>query len=442
MTRLPTILTRFLVAACTLGTALAPIAAMDLGTNFWNLKWHAKDDCFRDVGAVAGDDPWNPQFLQDIQPFQSLRFMDWGAVNNSQRSQWSERIKKDNPVQTTVAYEWMIDLCNRSRADLWLCLPHLSVDRTLGDRPADYALRLALLVKTGVDMGGVDLVPLLDRLAVLTADDLVRAGGIRTSAPLNPGLRVYFEYSNETWNGMFKQARYACAEGSALGLNPDPKPNEKGEDWTAGYRFHAWAALRVFRAVDLVFGSESPRVVKVLATHTASTFVTRQHLEVMASRTWNPWGVKATAIASAPYFGHKVDGADAAAVAQLREAIDRSSRQSAEQAELARGAGLRLIAYEGGQHVGRNADVINRDTAMFELYGAYLAEMAKYFDHFSHYCHVGQAGPKGAWGALERTGQPLAEAHKHRALVGWAQEHPRRPLGDSAPAPGLVPSPR
>jgi hypothetical protein len=34
---------------------------------------------------------------------------------------------------------------------------------------------------------------------------------------------------------------------------------------------------------------------------------------------------------------------------------------------------------------------------------------------------VGQAGNGGAWGAIEFTGQPLADAPKYRALVAWAK---------------------
>ncbi len=405
-----------------------PLQAMDLGTNFWNIKWHGRDDCFKDFKAVSGDDVWNPRFLEELKPYQSLRFMDWDATNKSPRSKWSERNPKASLDQSVVAYEWMIDLCNRTKSDMWLCIPHRSIDRTQGDQPTDYALRLAILIKTGIDMGDVDLAPLMERLVGMTADDLVKAGGVRTSVPLDAGLRVYFEYSNETWNGSFTQTHYAAEEGTALGLNPHPKPDAGGKDWTAGFRYHAWAAIRIFRAVDLVFGSDSPRVVKVLAGWTSNSFVSAQHVEVLKDAKFNPWGVKANAIASAPYFGHKVDGGSADAAAELRKAIIRSSEQSAKLKAIANSAGLKLVAYEGGQHVAKNADKINRDPVMFDLYQEYLAEMSKYFDHFSHYCHVGTAGSRGAWGAAEKTGQEIQEAHKYRALVEFAKKNPRVPL--------------
>jgi hypothetical protein len=47
---------------------------------------------------------------------------------------------------------------------------------------------------------------------------------------------VYVEHSNEVWNGLFAQARYASERGKALGLASD--------DLTARYRYHAlrWVA--------------------------------------------------------------------------------------------------------------------------------------------------------------------------------------------------------
>lgn len=222
--------------------------------------------------------------------------MDWDNTNNSQRRQWSERTPRTAVRQNPVAYEWMVDLCNRNRSDLWVTVPHPTIQADLGDQPSDYALRLCLLVKTGIDMRNVDLTGILDRLSSLSPEALIAAGGQRTGHALNPALRMYLEYSNETWNGIFKQAHYCCDQGEILGLDTNR--------WTAGFRYHAWAAIRLFRATDLVFGPDSPRVVKVLAAHTANPWIAGQHLQILADTRLNPWGVKANAIATAPYFGH------------------------------------------------------------------------------------------------------------------------------------------
>ena len=386
---------------------------MELGGNFWNPGWHRPDDCFKDVKNVSGENPWNAKFLEEISLYRSLRFMDWDNCNNSQREEWRQRPAKTNAHQNPVAYEWMIDLCNRNGSALWVTVPHRAVNRSSGDAPNDYALRLCLLVKTGVDMGNIDVTSLLPNLSTASANTLVEAGGVRTCQPLRPELKLYLEYSNETWNGMFKQAHYCCDEGQALGLNTNR--------WTAGFRFHAWAAARLFRAADLVFGANSQRVVKVLATHSANPWIAGQHLQVMENPELNPWGVKATAIATAPYFGHNVEGTAANAVELLRTAIQQCGADSAKHKKIAAAAGMKLIAYEGGQHVTKQARAINRNLAMYELYREYLREMEKHFEHFCHYAHVGRAGEGGAWGCLEYTGQPIDEAHKYRALLYYTQ---------------------
>jgi hypothetical protein len=393
-----------------------PAQAMELGTNFWNPSWHRPDDCFQNIHDVdpASHNPWNPQFLREISLFKSFRFMDWDHTNGSGRRSWSQRPPRSARRQSPVAYEWMIDLCNRSRADLWVTVPHLTIDRTHDQRPSDYALRLCLLVKTGVDMREVDLTPLLDKLQMLSAADLVAAGGVKTCEPLHADLKLYVEYSNETWNGAFKQSHYCCDEGLALGLDNDR--------WTAGFRFHAWAAIRMFRAADLVFGSDNPRVVKVLATQAANSWIAGQHLHVLGDKRLNPWGTKADAIAIAPYFGHGVDGAADDVVPLLHAAIDKSVQHAARHRQLADDADLRLIAYEGGQHVTKNAKAVNSSPLMYDLYQRYLKALSAHVDHLSHYCHVGRAGDGGCWGAIEYTGQPREHAHKYRALVDFARQ--------------------
>jgi hypothetical protein len=212
---------------------------------------------------------------------------------------------------------------------------------------------------------------------------------------------------------MFKQSHYCCDEGLALGLSTNR--------WTAGFRYHAWAALRLFRAADLVFGVDSPKVVKVVATQSSNPWIAGQHQQVLANPKLNPWNTKANAIATAPYFGHSITGNDPDVVEKLQAAIKKSANDSARHLKLAKEHQLRLIAYEGGQHVMKQARAINLRPEMYDLYQQYLTAMAQYFDHFSHYCHVGRAGDGGCWGSIEFTGQPLSRAHKYRALAEWSK---------------------
>src|SRR5262245_16374110 len=133
----PTVRNRMplVLGALTLGILAPAAAGMAPGTNFWNPGWHRADDCFRDVNKVAGENPWNPHFLKEIAIYRSLRFMDWDNTNNSERERWSQRPPKSAAKQNPVAYEWMIDLCNRTGADMWVTVPHRTITHNHADGP-------------------------------------------------------------------------------------------------------------------------------------------------------------------------------------------------------------------------------------------------------------------------------------------------------------------
>lgn len=113
--------------------------------------------------------PWESNWLNKLEPFKTIRFMDWGYTNNSEMQQWSQRTHKSDYTWTQksgVPYEYWIRLCNLKDADAWVCIPHLA-DST-------YIAELAELFRDS----------------------------------LEPGRRIYVEYSNELWNWMFQQAQY------------------------------------------------------------------------------------------------------------------------------------------------------------------------------------------------------------------------------------------
>ncbi len=122
--------------------------------------------------ATYASQPFNPVFLRKIAPFSMLRFMDWGATNNSPIVEWAERSHVADVTYATpagVPIEVMIDLANTLHVDPWFCIPHQASD--------DYVRRFATLVR--------------DRL--------------------DPALRPHIEYSNEVWNTAFAQTQWANA---------------------------------------------------------------------------------------------------------------------------------------------------------------------------------------------------------------------------------------
>ena len=377
----------FILSVLLLGAGA--MGQMPMGTNFWAISWHDPKDVFADGrDHVTGDNPWNPQFLKELEPYACLRFMDWDKINKSPRVKFSERNTKDNPKQSPeVAIEWMIDLCNRLDADMWICIPHKA--------EWDYSRELAELIK----------------------------------AQLKPGLHVYVEYSNETWNGSFSQTQYCIDQGVKLNLpGQDMKPGEN--KWYCGWAYHVYAAVRHFENFEKVFsGEDRKRLVTVLAGQTGNSAVVRHHLAVLKDKTVNPSGIKPDAYAVAPYFGHKVNGNAPDVFDQLRkDTRERVVPNVKRHAEALAGTGIKLIAYEGGQHVLDNSVIPNRQDEMYKVYLEYLDAMDDYMDGvFCHYVHVGVGPPRHMWGALDKTGQDKAEAPKYRAIVDYV--HPTEKRG-------------
>jgi len=169
--------------------------------------------------------PFHPEWLEALRPFSVIRFMDWGITNASPLTSWDQRTTPTSYSQARwagVAVEYMIDLANTQRAHPWICVPHRADD--------DYVRQLARLVR--------------DRL--------------------DPGLRLYLEYSNETWNtaGPFTQSTWVQDQGEALGLDPDR--------WVAGQYYAARRSAEVWAIFEEEFGDTAPdRLVKVLGAFAA-----------------------------------------------------------------------------------------------------------------------------------------------------------------------------
>jgi len=191
---------------------------------------------------------------------------------------------------------------------------------------------------------------------------------------------------------------------------------------TVGARFHGWAAVRIFRGAELVFGVNSPRLGKVLAGWTSDMGFTGNEYYVVSNPAYNPWGVRATAMAIAPYIGN-----GATSTAELRIAIGSIVGSIRTALRLATQNSLQLLAYEAGQHVIANCITINSDPGMYGVYREYLDTLGACFDMIAHFSQVGIWGGSGCWGAKRYTGQTMAEAHKYRAIVDWTAANPYAP---------------
>jgi hypothetical protein len=250
--------------------------------------------------------PWKPAVVSDLKPFKkgALRMMDAGMTNRNNVSKWADRRHKGDADQTPdwspagskgIAYEWMVLLCNEIGINCWVNVPCHTVFAADGlDTLPDYSLRMALLIKTGVDMGEIDLTPLMPKLSTMTAAALVAAGGKQTGVALAKGLRLHVELGNEMWWEP-ECKNNSVTQGKAIGL-PDMSGNMHNS-------WYAFAQLQVIRAFEAVFGVESNTVYRQFSGQAGNTWLagnTGPHMFVLDSSKYNPTNIKIEGYAIAP----------------------------------------------------------------------------------------------------------------------------------------------
>ena len=379
---------------------------MEIGTNFWGRVDWTGELPFKDgvnfatawnsgIGSdsLVQENVWRQAFLDEIDFYTVLRFMDWVPTNKSPIQYWTQRRLPTDQTQTAtfnedlgIAYEWMVDLCNRIGADMWVCLPHKADD--------NYHLKLAELIY----------------------------------GQLRPGLKVYVEYSNEVWN-FAEQGGYADQQGAALGLTRQ--------------QYVAHRSAQLWGTFQGVFGPDfDSRVVKTICGQAANSWIGHEQLTYLYGPN-NPNGLKPDVFGIAPYFGgNGLNGNVANVWDLLRTDIfthrwdnpNKGSRIAGvirnQEKVHAIDPTIPLVAYEGGQHIVNNADLVNFQPEMYTLYLEYLEALANYLTVFAHYVHAGSCTSGSCWGAKQFTGQPMTAAPKYQALYDYAtrttslQDHP------------------
>lgn len=344
--------------------------------------------------ATYRENPWHPAFLIRWRSFNTFRFMDWMETNGSKVREWSDRPRQEFFTCTDhgVPLELMIDLCNRLEVNPWFCMPHLATD--------DYVRQFAEQVKRG----------------------------------LKPALKVYVEYSNEVWNGMFAQTRYAGDRGLEL------KFGEK--HWEAGWRYSAHRSVQMFQIWEQVLGGRE-RLVRVIASQAANSYIAGQKLGFQDA--WK----ETDAPAIAPYItmnlspdgkpgSSEVAGWKVEQVLNCLEtnALPNSVRWIKDNKVVANNYGLKLIVYEGGQHAvgvggGENNETLtkllqaaNRHPRLGQIYAAHLDARRDQGggDLFCVFSSIGTWSKWGSWGLLEHS---TDDTPKYRAVTEWNLANPR-----------------
>ena len=336
---------------------------------------------------------FNPEFLESVKSYRALRFMDWMDTNNSKIVSFDQRPKVTDAHYTVkgVPLEIMVDVSNTLKIDPWFTMPHLADDA--------YISKFAEYVR--------------DHLA--------------------PDRLVYIEYSNEVWNSMFEQSRYALEQGRKLKLSP--------HDYEAQLRFYSRRSVEVFRIWEKVFAGTS-RLVRVMASHVANDWVSHTILDYDAAYR------ETDALAIAPYFGsYAGDPAEASRIETMTpEALVSELQQRGlsevrdwltKQKVLSDKFGVDMIAYEGGQHLVGVGNAVNNERlaslfsaannhpAMKDLYLAYLEDWKKAGGGlFTHYVNTATPSKWGFWGASEYMNQPFSEAPKADAIQTFIKDNP------------------
>ncbi len=338
---------------------------------------------------------WNPAFLERIKGYGTLRFMDWLETNNTTLVTSAERPKVADARYTNhgVPVEVAFDLCNVAGTDCWLNIGHTWDDA------------------------------LIEEVATVA------------KATLAPNRRLYVEYSNEVWNGIFQQSAFVKKRAVMAELSKDP--------FEAQMRWHGRRTAQVAAIFDRVFGERNPQVVRVLGAWASNAWSTEQMLDQIKKE-----GAVVDAVAIAPYFGNSFGepeqrgAVQGMALADLMTAIDGAIDEAmgwtTEQKKVADKYKVALIAYEGGQHlvgvsdvsedpiVNRLFDAANESPKMKDAYLRYLNAWKKSGGGlFMHFNSAMRPSKYGRWGALTSMEQPRAEAPKYDALMTFIETTPR-----------------
>ncbi|MBM4281237.1 MAG: hypothetical protein FJ137_10940 [Deltaproteobacteria bacterium] len=419
------------------------------GNALWFLTLEATSSAnpLRNLRVLApGIDPaaaplFHPDFVRQLASYRTIRFMDWMRTNGSgfggepnTQQEFSQRPLLSQAQWTRengVPLEAMVELANVSGTEPWFTLPHRASDA--------YVDQFAAMV-----------------LARLTA-----------------GRRVYVEYSNEVWNGAFPQGYEIEQRGSQL-------YGTRGDAFIRRLNAHGQRSAEVCRAFKARFGTQAGRVTCVLGAQAANAFTATEAADcplalAVGART-TPCSAELDAVAIAPYFGNYLDlpanadevqgwtptqlFAELMTGSQLRQTYPDVATPCTEKwppqetgtcatsalaevvpwirahGEEARARRLRLLAYEGGQHlVGvfgvENNDAItnlfvaaNRDPRMAGVYSAYLQSWRDAGGElFVHFTLSFSSGKFGSWGALEAL-TPTTLPPKAQALLSWSAANP------------------
>ena len=338
----------------------------------------------------AGKETFTREFVQSLAPFSVIRYMDWLETNHNpgyygdtghHALNWADRrLPTDATQQPTgakygVAWEYVVELANRTGKDLWINIPVAATD--------DYITQLARMLKRD----------------------------------LKPTLNIYVEHSNEVWNFGFPQYVYnklAAIDEVKRGGSPLNSDGSKDEEtWT--HRRHAKRLVEAARIFQAVFGKDSlnKRIRPVYASWVISPDAHYRDVLAWVEKTYGPPKNYFTAIAGAAYYNAE-KAAPNASVTQVLDAMRANSDDNLKfrtaLQQIAASYGLKHFQYEVGPDTGggktenvANRIRANRDPRIKEivLHDARANWFARGGDLYMYFSHISSYSRHGAWGLSE-----------------------------------------
>ncbi|MGF1644420.1 MAG: GC-type dockerin domain-anchored protein [Thiotrichales bacterium] len=377
---------------------------------------------------------FHPAFLNDLKHYRTLRYMNWQHTN----------VLTTQPAGSDAQ---MLALPEREWADRLTPQSATWVDADRGGVPVEVMVDLA---------NTLEAEPWFN-LHMLSSNSLVQSFANLVRNRLAADKIVYVELGNETWNSGFKPSRWSEAKGKQFWPSVS-------DTYSVRMQWFAKRSSEVCAIWKQAWGADSHRVRCVMGAQAANSWVSDNYLlqcPLWKNDARNPGGSNCAsnmdALAIAPYFGDGIGqnanysalqywaGQGDAGVNKIFDEINEGGvmpsstpggalAQSAQwmqnQANVAGQFGLKLIAYEGGQHVvgvngpDGNADInrlfrdVNRSHKMIAAYTRNLDDWkAAGGELMAMYHSVGPSDRYGSWGLSEYQNQLTPP--KKVAVLNW-----------------------
>jgi len=329
--------------------------------------------------------PFRTKFMDSLEGVNLLRYMSFVDTNNNSVSAWEDRAKVTDANTGTFLYdpdyspttrrskgvpwEYAIEMSNQVSSDVWLNVPQRATD--------SYVSSLAILMRDTLDSE----------------------------------LRVFVEYTNESWNSIFTADNYMTDV-----LVPQYGITPGGVAWLQAYATRSCEVFEIFRDI---FSEQPHRGKSVIAGQSTNPSRVNDLLKTDVSIGTSLSGIAANYTdyyAIAPYIGASVEESDAVSAfnaleAQLPIVFSSNGDVSQNVANVkAIDSTIGILGYEGGQHLTtqgvQTTSVVtdaNRNPKQRELHYNYMQSWDSLTNNsvMAIFSHLWQPGDSGAWGLLE-----------------------------------------